>query len=93
MIIYGLEAAEMNELFTCAAKLTPMQISVIVIISSLTGNDHQGSYSQLNSKGYNVCAHEHSVKLCSLMCSTMELYWYSYECHHYVFLRLTKTPG
>ena len=88
--MYGLKAAEIYDRLICAAKLMAMQISVIVVISSLTGNDHQGPDTQLNSKVYKLCANEHSVKLCTLMCSTVELYWYSYEL---CFLRLTKIPG
>ena len=90
MTMYGLKAAEIYERLICAAKLTPMQISVLVVISSLTGNDHQGSDTQLNSKVYKLCANDHSIKLCTLMCSTVELHWYSYEL---CFLRLTKIPG
>ena len=86
MTIYGLKGADIYEWSICAAKLTPMQISVIVVISSLTGNDHQGPDTQLNSKVYKLCANEHSVKLCTLMCCSVELHWYSYEL---CFLRLT----
>ena len=61
MTMYGLKAAEIYERPICAAKQMPMQISVIVVISSLTGNDHQGPDTQLNSKVYKLCANEHSV--------------------------------
>ena len=92
MTMYGLKAAEIYEQPICAAKLPAMHISVIVVISSLTGNDLQGSDTQLNSKVYKltIYAHMSTVSNCAVL---YDLLW---NCIGramnaiIIFLRLTK---